>query len=104
MLARTWHGWTTPAAAGAYEDLLRQDVFPGIRARSGRGLDRIELLRRDEETEVEFVTIMWFADRESLEWFAMGKGEAAFVPPPARAILARFDQCSRHYALRHRLD
>lgn len=30
MISRIWHGWTTKANAGAYENLLRQEILPGI--------------------------------------------------------------------------
>ncbi len=39
MISRIWHGWTTPANADAYENLLRTEIFPGILARkiAGKG-------------------------------------------------------------------
>jgi len=30
MIARIWHGWTTPENADAYASLLRTEVLPGI--------------------------------------------------------------------------
>ena len=104
MLARTWHGWTAPAKAAAYEDLLRREVFPAIAARSGQGLMQVDLLQRPDGDEVEFMTIMWFADQAALDRFTQGKGEAAYVPAAARAILKHFDDRSRHYELRHRRE
>ncbi len=101
MLARIWHGWTTPEQADRYEDLLRTEIFPGIRIRCPEGLERIDLLRRPGEEEVEFVTIMWFTDQVALDHFAGPDGEAAYVPPAARAILARFDGRASHYLVRH---
>jgi hypothetical protein len=29
---RIWHGWTTPENADAYQQLLHDEVFPGIEA------------------------------------------------------------------------
>ncbi|HEX2527049.1 MAG TPA: hypothetical protein VHL31_12235 [Geminicoccus sp.] len=104
MLARTWHGWTSPAKADAYENLLRREVFPAIAARTGQGLTRIDLLRRPDGEEVEFMTIMWFADQAALDRFTHGNGEAAYVPAAARAVLQHFDDRSRHYELRHRQE
>jgi hypothetical protein len=104
MLARTWHGWTIPALADTYESLLRHEIFPQIRARSGDGLQWIDLLRRADQDEIEFMTVMWFTDQAALERFTDGKGEAAYVPAAARAILRRFDERSRHYELRHRQE
>jgi hypothetical protein len=36
-ISRIWHGWTTPANADSYEDLLKSEIFPGILAQD-RGL------------------------------------------------------------------
>ncbi len=59
-IKRIWHGWTTKDNAAAYEDLLRDEVFPGIEAKSIAGYRGIELLRRDLGDEIEFITIMTF--------------------------------------------
>jgi hypothetical protein len=97
MIARIWHGWTTPENADAYESLLRTQVFPGIIAREIAGFRRIELLRRSAGAEVEFVTVMWFDSLDVVRAFAGEDYEAAVVPPAARAVLARFDARSQHY-------
>jgi hypothetical protein len=100
MLARIWRGWTTPANADAYETFLRETVFPGILARSIDGFERIELLRAPAGEEIEFITIMWFTDLDSVRGFAGPDYTAAVVLPPARALLARFDSTCRHFELR----
>ena len=64
MVARIWHGWTTPSNADAYEALLKGEVFAGIEDRGIEGYRGIELFRRDLGTEAEFVTVMLF---DSLE-------------------------------------
>ena len=97
MIARVWHGWTTPGNADAYETLLRTEVFPGIAAKRVAGYRGIELLRRPLDGEVEFVTIMWFDSLGAVKAFAGEDHEAAYVPAKARAVLARFDDRSRHY-------
>ena len=30
MIFRIWHGWTTPENADIYENLLKEEIFPGI--------------------------------------------------------------------------
>src|SRR3954453_1567083 len=57
MITRLWHGWTTPANAPAYENLLRTEIFTGIAARQIAGYRGISLCKREVGTEVEFVTI-----------------------------------------------
>jgi hypothetical protein len=52
---------------------------------------------------VEFITIMWFEDLDSVRTFAGEDYEAAVVPPKARAVLSRFDERSQHYEIRERL-
>ena len=101
MHARIWRGWTDKAQADRYEELLLGEVFPGIRVRCQEGLERIDLLRRDEGHEVGFVTIMWFRDTAALAAFAGPDGEAAYVPAAARRLLVRFDARAGHYQLRH---
>jgi heme-degrading monooxygenase HmoA len=97
MIVRLWHGWTDSAHADAYEALLAQEIFPGIRERSIDGFLSIELLRREDGSSVEFVTVMRFASMGAVRAFAGEDFETAVVPPKARALLARFDDRSRHY-------
>ena len=103
MIGRVWHGWTTPENADAYESLLRHEIFEGIQDRKIAGFREIQLLRRSLETEVEFITIMWFDSLEAVRVFAGEAGEdyeVAVVPPQARALLSRFDGRSQHYEVR----
>ena len=97
MIARIWRGWTTPENADAYQRIVSQEVLPGIAARNLNGYDGAYLLRRDLDGEVEFVTIMLFDSLEQVRDFAGDDYESAYVPPRARAVLARFDERSAHY-------
>ena len=100
MIARLWHGWTTPENADAYERLLKTEIFPGISAKGVGGYRGIELLRRPLGDEVEFVTIMWLDSWEAVKAFAGEDHEAAYVQAAARKVLARFDSRSQHYEVR----
>jgi hypothetical protein len=103
MISRIWHGYTTPANADAYETLLKEEIFTGIRGRRIEGFREIQLFRRNLGAEVEFITIMWFDSLDAVQTFAGPDYEACVVPPKARAILSRFDQRSQHYEVRERL-
>ncbi len=103
MISRIWHGWTTRDNADAYEALLRREVFVGIMGRGIPGFQSIQLLRRNFDAEVEFVTVMWFDSWESVRAFAGEDYEVAVVPPAARAMLSRFDARSQHYEVRAEL-
>jgi antibiotic biosynthesis monooxygenase (ABM) superfamily enzyme len=100
VIARVWHGWTTPDNADAYETLLRTEIFPGISAKGVAGYRGIRLLRRALAEEVEFVTIMWFDSWEAVKAFAGEDYETAYVPARARQVLKRFDERSQHYEMR----
>ncbi len=104
MILRIWHGWTTVARAEAYEDLLREEIFVGIRDRHIPGFRHIQLLRRAAGHDVEFVTIMTFDSLDAVREFAGADYEAAVVPPNAQALLSRYDRRSQHYEAREELD
>lgn len=97
MIARIWRGWTTAENADAYRRIVSQEVLPGIAARNLDGYHGAYLLRRRLEDEVEFATIMLFDTLEQVRAFAGEDYQAAYVPPQARAVLARFDERSAHY-------
>ena len=100
MISRIWHGWTTKANAEAYESLLKNEIFIGIRNRRIPGYRGIHLLRRNLGDEVEFVTVMWFDSIEAVRAFAGEDYQVAVVPPKARALLLRFDERSQHYEVK----
>jgi hypothetical protein len=103
MISRIWRGWTTPQNADAYEALLKAEIFTGIVERGITGFQGIDLLRREADDTVEFVTIMWFDSILALRTFAGEDYELAVVPSKARQLLIRFDQRSAHYEVRERL-
>ena len=100
MIARIWHGWTTPENAELYETLLKEEIFVGIQEQHIPGFRSIQLLRRPVGEEVEFVTIMRFDSLDAVREFAGEDYEVAVVPPKARAVLAHFDARSQHYQVR----
>lgn len=96
-IKRIWHGWTTPENADIYRHLLHDQVFPGIEAKNIPGYLGIELLRRDHDDEVEFITIMTFASLQNVIDFQGEDYTRCYVPEAARAVLKRWDQHSSHY-------
>jgi len=78
MIARVWHGWTTHENADTYENLLKEEIFPGIATKNVAG----------------------YAVRE----FAGEDYQCAYVPAKAQEVLARFDKRSAHYEVKERLE
>ena len=103
MISRIWHGYTTRENADTYEGLLKEEIFTDIRDRRIPGFREIQLFRRNSEDEVEFVTVMWFDDLDAVRLFAGEDFALAVVPPKARLVLKRFDECSVHYEVREQL-
>jgi heme-degrading monooxygenase HmoA len=97
MISRIWHGYTTFENADAYERLLHEEIFVGIKNRNIKGYKGIQLLRRKLENETEFITIMWFDSLDSVKEFAGIDYENAVIPEKAQRILSRFDSKSQHY-------
>lgn len=97
MICRVWRGWTTKYNADAYERIVRGEVIPGIEARRIAGFRSIDLVRRDRDHDVEFMTLMWFDTLDSVKAFMGEDYETAHVPPRAREVLADFDKRSAHY-------
>ena len=97
MICRLWRGWTTRDNADAYESIVRGQVIPGIEAMHIPGFRSIDLVRREREHDVEFMTLMWFDTLDSVKAFTGADYEVAHVPAEARAVLTDFDQRSAHY-------
>ena len=100
MISRIWHGWTTHEYADAYESLLNEEIFVGIKNRKIKGFKDIQLLRRIVADEVEFITVMRFDSIDAVQEFAGDDYEACVVPPNARRILKRFHHRSQHYEIK----
>jgi heme-degrading monooxygenase HmoA len=98
-----WRGWTTKDNADAYERVVRREVIPGIEAQRIRGFRSIDLVRRERDRDVEFMTLMWFDTLDGVKEFKGEDYEAAHVPTQAQAVLADFDERAAHYeVLEHR--
>ena len=104
MISRIWHGYTTLANADAYESLLKEEIFTGIQNCKIAGYKEIQLFRRSLDSEVEFITVMWFDSIEAVRIFVGEDYEVSVVPPKARKLLSRFDERSQHYEVRAEMN
>jgi len=104
MICRLWRGWATNQNADAYERIVREQVIPGIEARQIPGFRSIDLVRRERELDVEFMTLMWFDSLDAVKAFMGDDYEVAHVPAEAQVVLAAFDQRSAHYRVLDRRD
>jgi hypothetical protein len=100
-VARVWRGWTTVENADAYEAIVVSEVFPAILERRIPGLVRVQATRADDvvDGEVEFITIIWFENLDSVKGFVGEDYRRAYVPDDARAVLKRFEPEAKHFHL-----
>jgi len=98
MICRIWHGFTSKEKAMEYENMLRQEILPGIHRVSG--YKGAQLLRRNHPEEVEFITMTYFEDLNAIIEFA-GKDDysRAVIHPKGKILLKRYDSHSAHYDL-----
>src|SRR5258706_16355934 len=62
-----------------------------------RGFRSIDLVRRERDHDVEFMTLMWFDTLDGVKEFKGEDYEAAHVPTQAQAGLAGFGERPAHY-------
>ncbi len=95
MVARIWHGYTTPEHADAYEKMLKPELLPGLS--KIKGYVGSYLLRRPFEGEVEFITIVLADSIESIRAVAGPNYEIAIVPEDRKKYLSRYDAKATHF-------
>jgi heme-degrading monooxygenase HmoA len=100
MIARIWHGWTSPENADIYYQTLTEEVIPQIESYNMEGYRMIEVLRREHPDETEFITIMYFDSLELVKQFMGEDYETAHVPAAAQKVLKRWDERSQHYEVK----
>jgi heme-degrading monooxygenase HmoA len=97
MIARMWRGETTWENAETYYRHLTGHVMPSINKIPGhRGA---YVLRRELGARVEFVVITLWESMQAVREFAGDNPDVAVVEPPAKAVLADFDEFVRHYTV-----
>lgn len=98
MIARVWRGWAKPENADAYERLLREIVYPGLREIEGyRGG---YIFRQNGGEESEFVTVNLFESLKAVEAFAGPDYDTPVFEPEARRLLCRVEPKARHYEVK----
>ena len=97
MITRIWRSYTTPDNADAYEHLLDTLMFPAIEGLRLPGYKNMELLRRTDDGEVEFIWVMNFETEKDLAPLA---ADPVSVPRAAQQLLSRWDERASFYETR----
>ena len=95
MIARVWHGFTTPEHAEAYESHLKPELLPGLAKR--KGFYGSHQLRRAVGNEVEFITIILWDSLDDVRTITAHDYEKAVIPEDRLPLLSRYDARAAHY-------
>ena len=102
-IIRTWKGWTTLKNAPVYESMLRNEVFPEVKRKGVKGLEKVSISTSEKPDEVEFFLVLQFDSIESVKMFAGEHYETAYIPDNAKRILKRYDTTAQHFILKDEL-
>jgi heme-degrading monooxygenase HmoA len=103
MIARVWRGWTNTENADAYEELLREVVYPGLQKIDGYRGGYIFRSSQDGQDETEFVTVNLFESLDAVRAFAGTDYDVPVFEPEARRLLSRVEPVARHYEVKKAL-
>jgi hypothetical protein len=100
MICRMWHGWTKASHADAYDNYLKSELFPRLeRELTAQGYCGFHVLRLEQGSEVEFVTLGWFESLGAIKAFAGENYEIPVISDKARLLLSRHDERVDHFEL-----
>jgi len=76
--------------------MLRDEIFPSIAARAIKGYRGAELFIRDNDDEVEFITLLRFDAMDAVKEFAGSDEAKPVIYPGVEKLLTRMES-ARHY-------
>lgn len=97
MIVRAWRGIASPEKAETYQRHFASTVAPHLKEIAGhRGA---YLLKRDVDSEVEFLALTLWESIESIRAFTGPDPDVAIVEPEGRAALSHIDEFARNYEM-----
>jgi heme-degrading monooxygenase HmoA len=94
-VGRVWRGRTTLGNAHAYQEHLRKETLPALRAIDG--FQGAYVLRRVEDEAIDFLVLTIWTSQDAIHSFAGLDAERAVIPEAAARVLAHWDERATHY-------
>ena len=97
MIGRLWHGWTTRGDADAYEEFLRDEMFPRLELIDGyRGG---YVMRREHPDSVEFATLTNWESMDAIRVWAGDLYDTPVIEPEAARLLWHYQDRVAHFEM-----
>ena len=97
MICRMWRGWASRKNAPAYRNYLTDELFPKLKQELAQhGYIGYDVLTQPLDSEVEFVTLVWFESLDGVKSFAGEDYEVPVISEKARGLLSRHDSRCAH--------
>ena len=103
-IIRTWKGWTTIENAKIYEDLLINKIFPAVKKKGVKGLEKVSITIQQQLEEVEFFLILEFTSIDAVKTFAGENYKIAYMPEEAQRVLLRYEETAQHYEFKKEMN
>jgi heme-degrading monooxygenase HmoA len=95
MILRMWKGRSTVEKGQEYVHHATKKVFPALQSIEGNW--GAYLLRREVDSEIEFVVLTLWESMTAIRRFAGSEVDRAVVEPEAQAALSSFDKYVTHF-------
>jgi len=102
-IIRTWKGWTSIENAPIYEHMLINEVFPAVKRKGVKGLEKVSISTMKKKDEVEFFLVLQFDSLDTVKMFAGENYQMAYIPDNAKRVLSRYEEKADHFKLKKEL-
>ena len=83
--------------------MLINEVFPAVKKKGVKGLEKVSISIQNKGEEVEFFLILQFESLDAVRTFAGENYEIAYIPENAQRVLLRYEETAQHYEFKKEL-
>lgn len=83
--------------------MLINEVFPAVKKKGVKGLEKVSISTLNKKNEAEFFLVLQFDSLDSVKVFAGENYKAAYIPENAKRVLSRYEKAAQHYEFKKEL-